>query len=197
MKVIGIAGGVGCGKSLVLDLIKDNFNAYIVKADDISRNILDKDTAGYYKVLEIFGDTILKSDDTIDRAKLADIVFNSKNKLMVLNSIVHPLVKSKIIEIMGDIRCAGNYDYFIVEAALLFDDHYEMFCDETWYIYADVDTRKRRLKESRGYSEEKCESIMSNQMSEDEFRLKCDFVINNSGTVDETLIQLKKMLVVE
>ncbi len=197
MKVIGITGGVGCGKSLVLDLIKDNFNAYIVKADDVSRNILDKDTAGYFRVVEIFGDGILQDDKTIDRAKLAEIVFNSKNKLMVLNSIVHPLVKSKIIEEIGEVRCQDQYDYFIVEAALLFEDHYEIFCDETWYIYADIATRKERLKNSRGYSEDKCDSIIRNQMTEDEFRMRCDKILDNSGSMEETLAQLKKILVDE
>lgn len=197
MKVIGITGGVGCGKSTVLDLIQENFNAYVVKADDIGRNVLDKGTSGYCKVIELFGDNILQRNGEIDRKKLAEIVFNNKNKLMVLNSIVHPLVKKTIVEDMGKVRCDGKYDFYILETALLFEDHYENFCDEVWYIYTDEDIRKSRLKESRGYSDEKITSIMKNQLSEEDFRNKCDRIIENNSSKENVLDQLKKMLVVE
>lgn len=197
MKVIGVTGGVGCGKSTVLDLIQENFNAYVVKADDIGRNVLDKGTCGYCKVIELFGDNILQRNGEIDRKKLAEIVFNNKNKLMVLNSIVHPLVKKIIVEDMGKVRCDGKYDFYILEAALLFEDHYENFCDEVWYIYTDKDIRESRLKESRGYSDEKITSIMKNQLSEEDFRNKCDRIIENNSSKEDVLNQLKKMLVVE
>lgn len=197
MKVIGITGGVGCGKSMVLDLIKENFNAYIVKADDVARHVLDKGEEGYYRVLDFFGDEILDENSQINRNRLAEIVFNDSEKLGVLNGIVHPVVKENIKKEMSSIRSCGKFDYFIVEAALLFDDHYESFCDEVWYIYADYDVRVKRLIESRGYSLQKIAGIMGNQMSEEEFREKSDYVIDNSNGIEETLAQLKKKLVEE
>lgn len=197
MKVIGITGGVGCGKSTVLELIEKNFNAFVIKADDVGKTVLDKGTAGYKNVMELFGEEILLDSGEIDRNRLADIVFHDKKKLMVLNSIVHPLVKKTIVEEMARIRCTDRYDFFIVEAALLLEDHYEVFCDEVWYIYADEKTRKRRLVESRGYSEEKIQGIMKNQLQEEEFRKRCDRIVDNSRTEGETLNQLKKMLVVD
>ncbi|MGN0513354.1 MAG: dephospho-CoA kinase [Lachnospiraceae bacterium] len=197
MKVIGITGGVGCGKSMVLDLIKENFNAYIVKADDVARHVLDKGEEGYYKAIDFFGDDILDENDQINRNRLAEIVFNDSEKLGVLNGIVHPVVKENIKKKMSSIRSCGKFDYFIVEAALLFDDHYESFCDEVWYIYADYDVRVKRLIESRGYSLQKIAGIMGNQMSEEEFREKSDYVIDNSNGIEETLVQLKKKLVEE
>ncbi|MDD6572330.1 MAG: dephospho-CoA kinase [Thermoflexaceae bacterium] len=197
MKVIGITGGVGCGKSTVLELIEKNFNAFVIKADDVGKTVLDKGTAGYKNVMELFGEEILLDSGEIDRNRLADIDFHDKKKLMVLNSIVHPLVKKTIVEEMARIRCTDRYDFFIVEAALLLEDHYEVFCDEVWYIYADEKTRKRRLVESRGYSEEKIQGIMKNQLQEEEFRKRCDRIVDNSRTEGETLNQLKKMLVVD
>lgn len=197
MKVIGITGGVGCGKSTVLELIENNFNAFVIKADDVGKTVLDKGTAGYKNVMELFGEEILLDSGEIDRNRLADIVFHDKKKLMVLNSIVHPLVKKTIVEEMARIRCTDRYDFFVVEAALLLEDHYEVFCDEVWYIYADEKTRKRRLVESRGYSEEKIQGIMKNQLQEEEFRKRCDRIVDNSRTEGETLNQLKKMLVVD
>lgn len=197
MKVIGITGGVGCGKSTVLELIENNFNAFVIKADDVGKTVLDKGTAGYKNVMELFGEEILLDSGEIDRNRLADIVFHDKKKLMVLNSIVHPLVKKTIVEEMARIRCTDRYDFFVVESALLLEDHYEVFCDEVWYIYADEKTRKRRLVESRGYSEEKIQGIMKNQLQEEEFRKRCDRIVDNSRTEGETLNQLKKMLVVD
>ena len=197
MKVIGITGGVGCGKSMVLDLIKENFNAYIVKAYDVARHVLDKGEEGYYKALDFFGDEILDENSQINRNRLAEIVFNDSEKLGVLNGIVHPVVKENIKKEISSVRSCGKYDYFIVEAALLFDDHYESFCDEVWYIYADYDVRVKRLIESRGYSLQKIAGIMGNQMSEEEFREKSDYVIDNRNGIEETLAQLKKKLVEE
>lgn len=197
MKVIGITGGVGCGKSTVLDLIKDNFNAYVIKADDVGKNVLDKDTPGYRQVVELFGTEILAPTGDIDRGHLAQIVFNNRNKLIVLNSIVHPMVKKTIVEELTRIRCEEGYDFFVIEAALLLEDHYEVFCDEIWYVYADEKVRRERLKSSRGYSDEKITGIMANQLSEEEFRNRCDCVLDNGKSVEETLNQLKKMLVVD
>lgn len=197
MKVIGITGGVGCGKSTVLDLIEKNFNAYVIKADEVGRHVLDKGTKGYEQFVALFGEAFLNEQGEVDREKLAQEVFHNAGKLMVLNSIVHPLVKKNIIEEMARVRCLERYDYFIVEAALLFEDHYEVFCDEVWYIYADIVSRRKRLADSRGYSDEKTDSIMKNQLSEELFRKQCDFVVDNSKSVEETFEQLKKKLVVD
>lgn len=197
MKVIGITGGVGCGKSTVLELIGKNFNAYIVKADDVGRHVLDKGTKGYEQFVTLFGEEYLDERKNVDRDRLAQTVFHNPNKLTVLNSIVHPLVKKEIVEEMAKVRCEGRYDFFFVEAALLLEDHYDLFCDEVWYIYAGADSRKERLRNSRGYSDEKTDSIMKNQLSEETFRKRCDYVLDNSGSIEETFERLKKKLVVD
>ena len=184
MKVIGITGGVGCGKSTVMDLIENNFNAYVIKADDVGRHVLDRGTKGYEQFVTLFGEEYLDSRGNVNRDRLAQTVFHNPNKLMVLNSIVHPLVKKTIVEEMARIRCMEQYDFFFVEAALLLEDHYDVFCDELWYIYADIDSRRERLRNSRGYSDEKTDSIMKNQMSEELFRKRCDYVLDNSGSIE-------------
>ena len=197
MKVIGITGGVGCGKSMVMDLIREHFNAYVIKADDVGKNVLNQGTSGYEQVVALFGEEILMESGEINRNRLAEIVFHEPNKRMDLNSIVHPQVKKRIVEEMARIRCEEKYDFFVVEAALLLEDHYEVFCDEVWYVYAEKEQRKKRLMESRGYSPEKIEKIMESQLDEEEFRKRCDFVLDNSKSRQDTLNQLKKMLVVD
>lgn len=194
MKVIGITGGVGCGKSTVLSLIKEHFNAYVIMADDVAKEIMTKGSEGYNAVIEFFGKSILADDGQINKSVLADIIFSNPNKRMVLNSIVHPLVKKKIVEQITSLKIQNIYDYVFVEAALLIEDHYNVFLDEMWYIYAPEDIRKKRLMESRGYSQAKIENIFKSQLSEKEFRDNCDIVIDNGQNLDDTLHELVKLL---
>jgi dephospho-CoA kinase len=194
MKVIGITGGVGAGKSTVLSLLKENFNAYILMADDIAKQAYEPDREGYRQVVEMFGNSILADDKTIDRAKLADIVFNNNNKRIVLNSIIHPLVKKEVIEKIAELKAEEKYDYIFLEAALLIEDHYDVICDEIWYIDVPEDMRRDRLKESRGYSDEKIDGIFKSQLSREEFEKYCSNTIDNSKDINFTLRQLEKLL---
>lgn len=194
MKVIGITGGVGSGKSTVLSLIKENFNAFVIMADEVGRRLMEPGGAAYTKIVEIFGENVLSLDGSIDRAHLADIVFSHKNKLAVLNSIVHPLVKKVIIEDVAAKRCEEIYDFYFIEAALLIEDHYDVICDELWYIRAEPQVRTKRLMESRGYTEEKIRRLLDNQLREEEFKAHCSRVIENGGPLEDTLMQLKRLM---
>ena len=199
MKVIGITGGVGCGKTTVINLIKEylsqkkDMKFVILMTDEISRNLLQPEQKAYIQVVELFGESIVNEDKTIHRGKLAEIIFNNPNKRMVLNSIIHPLVKQEVINTINQLRIA-EYDYVFIESALLYDDHYEVFCDETWYIYAPKEQRIQRLKLSRSYSQDKIESIMKSQLTQQEFREQCDVVIDNDKTCDDVRQQLVKLL---
>lgn len=194
MRIIGITGGVGSGKTTVLDLLEKNFNAFIIKADTVAKDTMEPGHAGYNKVLEFFGEEILDHDKNIDRAKLADIVFQNKNKLIVLNSIIHPLVKKQITEMLGDLKCQDVYDYVFIEAALLIESHYEVICDELWYIYAPDEIRADRLKISRNYDDNKIKGIFANQLSTEEFKKHCKVIINNDKDLANTLKQLQENL---
>lgn len=194
MRIIGITGGIGAGKSSVLELLENNFNAFIIKADDVAKGTMEIGNVGYNKVLEVFGDEILDNNKNINRAKLAEIVFNNKNKLIVLNSIIHPLVKKLITEQIGELKCEDKYDYVFIEAALLIESHYEIICDELWFIYTPDDIRMERLKTSRGYDDKKIKEIFANQLQPEEFKKHCKTMIYNDKSLEDTLIQLKQSL---
>lgn len=194
MKVIGITGGVGCGKSLVMEEFAKTYPAWIIKADDVAKELMKKNGTAWTKIRDVFGKAILTDDGEIDRKQLAGIVFHNKNKLMVLNSIVHPSVKKKIMEDVTKYRIEDSRKYCLVEAALLIEDHYEVICDEFWYIYSDEAVRRERLKSSRGYSDEKIDSMLKNQLSEEKFRQACRYTIDNSKSMTDTMEQIKKIL---
>lgn len=194
MRVIGITGGVGSGKSSVLKLLKERFNAYILIADDIAKETMCRGNAGYEQVVEMFSEDILDKDKNIDRTKLATIVFHNENKRIVLNSIIHPLVKKIILNKINELKIAGTYDYVFVEAALLIEDHYDLICDELWYIYVPADIRRQRLKDSRGYSDEKIDSVFKSQLNEEAYKKACINVIDNSKDIEDTMSQIEKLL---
>ena len=193
--IIGVTGGVGTGKSTVLEYLRTRYNAAVILADDVARDLMMPDGASYKAVVSEFGDEILTDGpgSMINRKKLADIVFNDDEKLKKLNSLTHPAVRKKIRDLINNYQAQG-IKLIIIEAALYIQAGYTELSDELWLVHADYETRVKRLEKSRGYTREKTDSIINNQMSEDEMRRFADFIIDNSGTDRQTFEQIDKYL---
>lgn len=191
MKIIGITGGIGSGKSCVLTIMEETYNAVICQTDVVAHRLQKKDEECYRKIVEEFGNAILGEDREIDRKKLGGIVFRDVDKLQKLNEIVHPAVKIQVKEEIEEAR-KKNCKIFLIESALLLEDHYEEICDELWYIYANETVRRERLKTSRLMTNEKIDLVMKSQASEETFRKYCHRVIDNSGTIEETKKQIEQ-----
>ena len=176
MKVFGITGGVGAGKSEVLTYLGQNYDATVIQADEAGYLVMLPGGECYGEIVKLFGRQITTETGELDRKRIAEIVFQDEEKLKALNAIVHPAVKRYIKKAIAAAEKAGT-EYVFVEAALLIEEKYDEICDELWYIYADEEVRKERLIEGRGYSEKKVREIMANQLSEDEFSSHCDFEI--------------------
>lgn len=194
MKIIGITGGVGAGKSKVLSFIEENYKARIIRADEAAHMLEKPGHECYDKLVSLLGEGVLSEDGTINKLKMAEIIFSDKDVLAKVNGIIHPEVKRYIIEEIKREKEEGKLDYFFIEAALLIEERYDLIVDELWYIYASEEVRRQRLKETRNYSEEKITSIMRGQLSEEEFRKACKHVILNNGDLEETYSQIKKCL---
>lgn len=195
MVVLGITGGVGSGKSKVLYELKEKYNAYVVEADKLAHQLMMPGEAIYNRIIEEFGNQIISetSPYPIDRQKLGNIVFNNKEKLELLNSITHPLVKADILEQIN-FQKSVNTKLFVIEAALLIEDGYKDICDSIWYIWVDKDERIKRLISSRGYSKERCISIFNSQQEDAYYISNSDATIDNSNTFELTSKQLKDLL---
>ena len=193
--IIGVTGGVGCGKSAIMDMLHDRFGAEIILADNVGHEVMDPKEDAYLQIVEHFGVEMLDEDGAIDRKKLGAYVFNDKEELEFLNSVIHPAVKKKILKRIEEIEADSMEEPFIaIEAALLLEDNYDAICDKVIYVYADESVRRQRLKDSRGYTDEKIDSIMKNQMSEVEFRERCDDVLDNSKNLYFTFKNLQKIV---
>ncbi len=195
MKVIGLTGGVGCGKSTVAHLIKDRFHAAVLIADDIGAMLMEPGQSCYEDIVAEFSDSVLKEDGQIDRKKLATIVFADDTRLSVLNGIIHPKVKEYIRKEIERIQKNNQIDYVFVESAIILKCDYQDVCNEFWYVSAPYEERVRRLKSSRGYSDAKIQAIMENQNDESEFEKQCSVVLVNDGDLEKILSQLKILLV--
>lgn len=191
MKVIGITGGVGAGKSTVLSYLARDFDAFVIQADQVGHLLMEPGQSCYEPVLALFGKDVKKSDKTIDRRQISDIVFSRADLLEKLNRIIHPAVKEHIRKELLRQRESGR-KLCVVEAALLLEDNYRELCDAIWYVHADTELRIRRLMESRGYSRQKALEIMGSQASEAFFRANTDYTIENSGDLGRTREQIRE-----
>lgn len=194
MKVIGITGGVGSGKTELLAYIRRHYSCEIYLADEVAHEVKQKGTECYHKLIELLGRDILAADGEIDRRVMAEKIFASESLLKQVNQLIHPAVRKYLTEKIEAARRDGKVALFFVEAALLIEAGYKSVVDEMWYIYASDQVRRSRLQSARGYSETKIRQIMENQMTEEQFRRECDFVIDNSGTLEESYRQINQKL---
>ncbi len=195
MLFVGITGGVGAGKSEVLSVLNQRTDAKVLLADEVAHLLMKKGMPAYEQIIETFqGADLLEESGEFDRKKLADFIFGDERKRLQLNAIVHPAVKEYVIEDVKKARNENILQFYFFEAALILEEHYDAICDEIWYIYTREDIRRNRLKESRGYSDEKITNILSSQKSEAEFLAVCNEKIDNNGSREELVAQIEKLL---
>lgn len=196
MKVIGITGGVGSGKTEVLNLIDGMTKCVIVRADELAKSLEVRGEVCFDPLIELLGEGVLQENGEIDPKKMAQMIFaeESGNLRDKVNGIVHPAVKKRILSMIKEAGNEKKVEFFFIEAALLIEDHYDLIVDELWYIYADENVRRQRLRDSRGYSDEKINRIMATQSSDEVFRKYCKVIIDNSGTLEDTRRQLENLL---
>lgn len=193
--IIGITGGVGSGKSTVLQILKEEYQAEIIEADAVARELMEPGGSVYQAVVNTFGPPILQDmpaagEAPIDRNALAKIVFADRSRREMLNALTHPAVKDEVIRRIA----ASRASLIVYESAIPYEARMKELCDEIWYVYAPQEVRIGRLTASRGYTREKCLAMMASQMSDDEFRRISNRVIDNGGTEEMTAGQIREML---
>ncbi len=192
MKVLGITGGVGSGKSRVTDCLKEDYHAAVCRMDDVARELQQRGTQCYEEIVRNFGCGILAPDGEIDRGKLGEVVFSDPAKLALLNRIVHPAVLKKVRDDIRE-KASRSVELYALEAALLPDVGGEL-CDEIWYIYAAEEVRRARLADSRGYTDDKITRMIKSQPAEETFRQASTVTIDNSRSFEDTKRQIGERL---
>lgn len=195
MKFIGITGGVGAGKSAILDYLRNKPDTKVMLADEIAHELMVPGTQCYDRLKAEFGtEDIYQKDGFFDRIKLAQVIFSDDEKRKKLNGIVHPAVRKYVIGQAAYERKEGKIKLLVLEAALLIEEHYDEICDELWYIYTSEENRRIRLKKQRNYSDEKINEIFNSQLTDEKFRKACRVVIDNNGTIEAAEAQIEAAL---
>ena len=194
MRIIGITGGIGAGKTKVLDILHDRYNAYIVEADKVAHSLMKRGTDVYKSLADYFGDGIIDYNTReIDRQALGRLVMNNTVSLEKLNSIVHPAVKEYIINDIQHQKELGT-KYYVLEAALLIQTGYKAVCDEIWAVITDREIRIERLIQNRNFTREKAEDFIKNQPADTFYTEGSDRVIWNNGPESELIKAIDELL---
>lgn len=193
MKIIGLTGGTGSGKSAVSRYMEKR-EAVIVDADLVSRQIMEKGKPAYKEICAYFGTDILNADGSIFRRKLGEIVFHDEEKLAFLNKCTHCYIRVEMQKQIKEAKEKGNAKYIILDAPLLFEAKLEEICDEVWVVYADREVRAKRVMERDGITYDLAMARIANQKSWEEYKAKADVIIDNSRDLAYLQEQIRLLL---
>ena len=184
MKVIGITGGVGAGKSTVVDILRKHFETEYLHCDAIAHEVMESGGSAHGELLRLFGGDIVDADGKLNRGRLYEVAFLG-GRVEELNACVHPKVRTYVEDRIASLRNEGFSGMVLIEAALLIEAGYKEICDELWYVYAPVTLRRERLKMGRGYDDARVDAIMAKQAPEELFFSESDFVLYNDSSAEE------------
>lgn len=190
MKVIGLTGGVGSGKTTVAEILRE-LGATVVDADEAAHAVYAPGTPGFHAVVREFGEEYVR-DGAIDRARLGALVFNDPDALRRLNAIVHPLVRDWMAARTVEAVERGD-EIVIQDVPLLYENDLAQLFSSVVLVYAPAEIQLERLVEGRGVPPDRARAMIAAQMPIDEKRRRAHHVVDNSGTVEETRRQVEEI----
>jgi dephospho-CoA kinase len=185
---VGLTGGIGAGKSTVADLFSQK-GAVVIRSDELARQVIEPQTPGFQQVIDRFGQDFVNAEGYIDRAKLAQIVFHDDTALKDLENIIHPLVRSKTNQIIGQ---HTSETIIVNEIPLLLEKKMESLFDFLVIVISSEKNRLERLTQ-RGLTTEQATARMAKQVSDDERKAAADFLIVNDGNLDQLEADVEKI----
>ena len=188
MKVIGLTGGVGSGKSTVAGILRA-LGAEVIDADEASHGAYEPGTPGFDAVVREFGADVVR-EGRIDRQRLGALVFADDDARRRLNAIVHPLVREWMAARTAEAIERGT-EVVIQDVPLLYENGLEDLFSSIVLVYVSEDLQVERLVEGRGFTQERARAVIGVQMAIDEKRRRAHHVIDNSGTPEQTRDQVE------
>ncbi len=183
MRVIGLTGGIGSGKTTVARLLKE-LGAVVMDTDKIGHELLEPGGQAYQEVADAFGRQVVEPDGWINRRKLAEVVFDSSSDLAYLNRIMHPLIGDVVRSRMEQYRRQG-VEVVVIEAPLLIEARWTSMVDEVWVTVAPEGVVLERLEQGMGLSREEAEARIRSQLAQTERVKHATAVIDTDCSLDE------------
>ena len=191
---IGVTGGIGSGKSTVLQILHERYGFAVFRTDEIAKELMQPGQKCLGRLRDAFGTRILNSDGTLNKKCYGDLIYGNRELLKLSDSIVHPAVWEAVGMQLSE--CRKNGVRAVIETALPNRQFYE-FCGCVWYVHAEKEVQIERLMCSRGLDRVRCEEIIASQQDEENYREQADAVIENSGTLSETERRVADLLQAE
>lgn len=191
LKIAGITGGVGSGKSFITGEFK-NLGAKIIDADKICHELLE-DEAIKAQITEIWPTALDCNSGAISRGNLAELAFANKESISKLNKILHPVIIKQIKEFIAKYKKNERGGVVIIDAALLEESGLSSLCDAIIFVETESDLRKKRCIENRNWLSDEVESREKYQMPLSEKKIRAKFIINNGGTMERTIEQVNEI----
>ena len=182
-RVIGLTGGIACGKSNISSALS-SLGAKVIDADRISRELTAPGGKALPGIREAFGDAFFDGD-VLDRKALGRLVFSDQEALKQLNRLTHPLILAKIRQELADTEAAGE-PVCVLDAPLLFEAGLDSLCDTVWCVWLPKELQLKRLMERDGLSRKEAEKRVASQMPPREKKRRSDLVIDTRGTREES-----------
>ena len=185
---VGLTGGIGAGKSTVADLFSKR-GAVVIRSDELARQVIEPQTPGFKQVTSRFGIEIVNDEGNIDRAKLAQVVFNDDVALKDLENIVHPLVRERTNQLMSE---QTSETIIVNEIPLLLEKKMESLFDFLVIVISSEKNRLERLSQ-KGVSEDQAKARMAKQVNDQDRKAAADFLIVNDGNLDQLEADVQKI----
>ena len=186
--VLGLTGGIGCGKTAVSDMFEE-LDITIVDADIIARQVVEPKSCGLNAIITHFGNTLLLSDGTLNRSALRERIFTNDADKQWLNNLLHPLIRKKIV---ADLN-AANSAYVVLVAPLLFENGLDKYCNRTLLIDVSKNVQVERTLKRDNVSLEQVNSIIATQMSRENKCKKADDILNNDRDLALVKLSLRSL----
>ena len=189
--VIGLTGGIACGKSMISAYLAQK-GIPVIDGDLVARQIVEPGTKGLAQIVDTFGAEYLHADGTLNRAMLGSRVFADKEALQQLNAITKPLLLEAF---KTQINALQAHPMIVLDVALLLEDHdYKELADQVWVVTVSPAQQLARLMKRNSYTVEEAQNRINAQMSNEERIQYADVVIDNNGTMSETIAQVDRLL---
>jgi dephospho-CoA kinase len=190
LKLIGLTGGAGSGKSTVSAMLKE-LGARVIDADEAAHAAYEPGSPGFESVIREFGPEYVR-EGRIDRARLGELVFHDDAARLRLNAIVHPLVRDWMAARTAEAVEAGA-EVIVQDVPLLFENRLESLYSTTVLVYVPEPVQLKRLVEGRGLSDERARAMIASQMPIEDKRKLASHLIDNSGTREATRGQVDRI----
>jgi len=192
MRIIGLTGGIGSGKSSVAAMFKDE-GAYVIDFDYLARVVVEPDTPAWRDIVDYFGQEILFPDRTLNRSKLAEIVFSDALSRKALEGFTHPRIFEKRDILLKDIKAKDSQAIVIVDVPLLFELSLNKNFDTIILVYVSRDIQIERTIKRDDILKEEVEKRLKAQINIEKKKLLSDYIINNEGSLKNTRDQVRKV----